>query len=113
MSALSPISKPQTGSCIRVHKDACHAVALRPCAPAYSLPLVQRYRALFALRNRGGADAVSVLGEVFGCGSALLKHEVAYVMGQMQHQGAAEVLGRVLQVRGVGGSRWVGGRREG
>lgn len=59
--------------------------------------MFDRYRALFALRNRGGADAVSVLGEVFGCSSALLKHEVAYVMGQIQHQGAAEVLGRVLQ----------------
>jgi deoxyhypusine monooxygenase len=59
----------------------------------------QRYRALFALRNRGGGEAVAVLGEAFGCSSALLKHEVAYVMGQLQHPDAAEVLGRVLQVR--------------
>lgn len=59
----------------------------------------QRYRALFALRNKGGEAAVAVLGEAFGASSALLKHEVAYVMGQMQHPASADVLCRVLQVR--------------
>jgi len=60
--------------------------------------LLQRYRALFALRNKGGADAVAALGEAFTTSSALLKHEVAYVMGQMQHPASAAVLGQVLQV---------------
>ncbi|KAF8065761.1 dohh [Scenedesmus sp. PABB004] len=60
-------------------------------------PMFERYRALFALRNRGGAEAVAVLGEAFGTSSALLKHEVAYVMGQMQHPASADVLCRVLQ----------------
>lgn len=59
----------------------------------------QRYRALFALRNRGGPEAVDALGAAFGCSSALLKHEVAYVMGQMQHPASAAVLCDVLQVR--------------
>lgn len=44
----------------------------------------QRYRALFGLRNKGGREAVEALGEAFKCRSALLKHEIAYVMGQMQ-----------------------------
>lgn len=60
--------------------------------------LLQRYRALFALRNKGGEEAVQVLGEAFRTDSALLKHEVAYVMGQMQHPASAGVLGQVLQV---------------
>jgi deoxyhypusine monooxygenase len=38
-----------------------------------------------------------VLGEAFGASSALLKHEVAYVMGQMQHPASAAVLSGVLQ----------------
>jgi deoxyhypusine monooxygenase len=46
---------------------------------------VQRYAALFALRNKGGREAVEALGKVFSsCRSALLKHEVAYVLGQLQ-----------------------------
>ncbi|PNG99063.1 Deoxyhypusine hydroxylase, partial [Tetrabaena socialis] len=58
-----------------------------------------RYSALFALRNKGGREAVAALGAVFGCRSALLKHEVAYVMGQMQDPLAVEFLTNVLKVR--------------
>lgn len=58
----------------------------------------QRYAALFALRNKGGKDAVAALGEVFKARSALLKHEVAYVMGQMQHQTSTAMLTAVLKV---------------
>lgn len=79
-------------------------LALR-CCPVLSR---QRYRALFALRNKGGEAAVAVLGEAFGASSALLKHEVAYVMGQMQHPASADVLCRVLQVRGLAGSCFCG-----
>ena len=43
-----------------------------------------RMRALFALRNIGGQDAIDSLAAAFNSASALLKHEVAYVMGQMQ-----------------------------
>jgi len=41
-------------------------------------------RALFALRNIGGKPAVDSLAKAFESESALLKHEVAYVLGQMQ-----------------------------
>lgn len=58
----------------------------------------QRYSALFALRNKGGKEAVAILGEVFGARSALLKHETAYVLGQMQDAEAVAVLMRVLKV---------------
>lgn len=50
-----------------------------------SKPMFERYQALFAVRNRGGDDGVRVLcAALRGCSSALLKHEVAYVLGQMQ-----------------------------
>ena len=45
--------------------------------------MFDRYQALFGIRNRGGDEAVDVLGECFGAKSALLKHEVAYVLGQL------------------------------
>ena len=55
--------------------------------------IFQRYRAMFALRNRGGGEAVEALGASFAaCASALLKHEVAYVLGQMQDAQAVQML---------------------
>jgi deoxyhypusine monooxygenase len=46
--------------------------------------MFQRMRALFALRNIGGHDSVDALTNAFNSKSALLKHEIAYVLGQMQ-----------------------------
>ena len=57
-----------------------------------SAPMPERYAALFGLRNKGGAEAVAVLSESFAARSALLKHEVAYVLGQMQQAEAFPVL---------------------
>tara|TARA_B100001167_G_scaffold136896_1_gene86606 strand:+ start:922 stop:1407 length:486 start_codon:yes stop_codon:yes gene_type:complete len=51
-----------------------------------------RMRALFALRNIGGRDAVEALAAAFESNSALLKHEIAYVMGQMQNPVAVPYL---------------------
>ena len=51
-----------------------------------------RMRALFTLRNIGGTEAID--GLVFGFSSSLelLKHEIAYVLGQMQDSYAADAL---------------------
>ena len=54
--------------------------------------MFQRMRALFALRNKGGNDAVDALCAAFSSESALLKHEIAYVLGQMQNQHAVPIL---------------------
>jgi deoxyhypusine monooxygenase len=43
-----------------------------------------RMRALFALRNIGGNEAIDSLAAAFNSASALLKHEIAYVMGQIK-----------------------------
>ena len=54
--------------------------------------MFQRMRALFALRNKGGDDAVDALCAAFDSESALLKHEIAYVLGQMQNPHAVPML---------------------
>jgi len=59
-----------------------------------SAPMFERFRAMFSLRNRGGLDAVRQLGSalVNDTTSALLRHEVAYVLGQLQHPDSVEYL---------------------
>lgn len=61
--------------------------------------LFDRYRALFTLRNIGNSEAVKVICEgLFGSSSdsALFKHEVAFVLGQMQSLESVEALSRKL-----------------
>ncbi|HUR62754.1 MAG TPA: HEAT repeat domain-containing protein [Candidatus Thermoplasmatota archaeon] len=62
-----------------------------------SLPMFERMRIVFTLRNLGGPDAVDALAACFDDPSALLRHEVAYVMGQMQDPHAIPALTRTLQ----------------
>jgi deoxyhypusine monooxygenase len=64
-----------------------------------ALPIFERYRAMFSLRNAGGADAVAQLCRalVHDTSSALLRHEVAYVLGQMQHVDSIEALAESLR----------------
>ncbi|GAV61574.1 HEAT_2 domain-containing protein [Cephalotus follicularis] len=59
--------------------------------------MYERYAALFALRNHGGCEAVSAIIESLGSKSALLKHEVAYVLGQLQNKAACAALCNVLR----------------
>jgi|TARA_B110000914_G_C15323130_1_gene381173 deoxyhypusine monooxygenase len=54
--------------------------------------MFQRMRALFALRGIGGFESVEALAAAFESESALLKHEIAYVMGQMQDSHAISFL---------------------
>lgn len=61
------------------------------------LPMFQRMRCVFTLRNLGGPAAVDALAACFDDPSALLRHEVAYVMGQMQDPHAIPALTRTLQ----------------
>lgn len=46
-------------------------------------PLFQRYRAMFRLRDLGTDDACLALASGFNDTSALFKHEIAYIFGQM------------------------------
>jgi deoxyhypusine monooxygenase len=64
-----------------------------------SRPLKERFRALFTLRNLGGAVAIQCIQQCFGDPSALLKHELAYCLGQMQDFRAVPMLKRILSDR--------------
>eukprot|EP00092_Neocalanus_flemingeri_P004479 GFUD01004819.1.p1 GENE.GFUD01004819.1~~GFUD01004819.1.p1 ORF type:complete len:307 (+),score=92.43 GFUD01004819.1:416-1336(+) len=59
-------------------------------------PLKERFRALFTLKNIGGADAIEWISKAFSDDSALLKHEVAYCLGQLQDPLAIPVLVSVV-----------------
>ncbi|KAH1128925.1 hypothetical protein J1N35_000303 [Gossypium stocksii] len=59
--------------------------------------MYERYSALFALRNHGGEEAVSAIIDSLGAKSALLKHEVAYVLGQLQNKAASAALSNILR----------------
>mmetsp|Transcript_14513 Transcript_14513/g.16647 ORF Transcript_14513/g.16647 Transcript_14513/m.16647 type:complete len:328 (+) Transcript_14513:3-986(+) len=63
------------------------------------LPIFERYRAMFSLRNKGGRDCVLQLCSclVHDTTSALLRHEVAYVLGQMQHSASVDALEQSLR----------------
>nr|XP_057930018.1 deoxyhypusine hydroxylase [Doryrhamphus excisus]XP_057930019.1 deoxyhypusine hydroxylase [Doryrhamphus excisus] len=65
-----------------------------------SLPLFERYRAMFALRNLGSEEAVLALGDGLKCSSALFRHEIGYVLGQMQHPAAVPALCAALECGG-------------
>ncbi|KAI3889987.1 hypothetical protein MKW92_002669 [Papaver armeniacum] len=58
--------------------------------------MYERYAALFALRNHGG-EAVTAIIDSLGAGSALLRHEVAYVLGQLQNKAACDALAEILK----------------
>ena len=64
-------------------------------------PSFERYRAMFSLRNRGEAECVMELDKtlVEDLSSALLRHEVAYMLGvgQMQHLTSVEGLAERLR----------------
>ena len=51
---------------------------------------------MFSLRNRASKEAVLGLCEGFDDKSALFKHEIAYVLGQLQHPASVPALSKVL-----------------
>lgn len=79
----------------------CHFLSIEELAKILlnkdgSQTLPARFRALFALKNLGGEDVIPIMGEAFADPSALLKHELAYCMGQMGLTSANPFLARVL-----------------
>ena len=59
--------------------------------------LSERFRALFTLRGIAGHEAISEIGRCFNDQSALLKHECAYCLGQIQDPYAIPLLRDVLE----------------
>jgi len=60
-------------------------------------PMKERFRALFTLKNIGGTMAIDQIQACFKDQSALLKHELAYCLGQMQDPIAINILINVLE----------------
>jgi deoxyhypusine monooxygenase len=61
-----------------------------------TLPLYERYCYLFELRDRGSSEAVSYLCKGFHDENALLKHEIAFVLGQLCNAEATESLMKLV-----------------
>lgn len=68
-----------------------------------SLSLFERYRAMFALRNtvqQGGEEAqlpaVQALADALVDDSALFKHEICFVFGELCHPACVQAMARVL-----------------
>ncbi len=70
-------------------------------SPSY--PLHERFRALFTLKAIAGPEVVPIIAKGFADPSPLLKHELAYVLGQIGDMSAVEILeGVVKDVEGQG-----------
>lgn len=59
--------------------------------------LFERYRAMFSLRNIQTEESINALGKGLKCKSALFRHEIAFVLGQIQNQCSIKVLAENLQ----------------
>lgn len=59
--------------------------------------LEDKYRAIFYFRDQNSKEAVEVLAKGFRDSSDLLRHEIAYVFGQMENPYAVEALIEVLE----------------
>ncbi|CAF3225301.1 unnamed protein product [Rotaria socialis] len=60
--------------------------------------LFERYRALFALRNIASDEAVLAICEGFQASSALFRHEIAFVLGQLQSVSSVPALRQQLSI---------------
>ena len=60
-------------------------------------PLAERFRALFTLKNLGGHAAIDAIASCFTDPSVLLKHELAYCLGQMTDKYAIPTLIKILE----------------
>lgn len=70
--------------------------ALKKLLNDQNAPLFQRYRAIFRLRDIDTDEACEALASSFNDPSALLKHEVAYVFGQIGNPIAVPHLTEVI-----------------
>ena len=78
---------------------------LRNILTSESEPLARRFRALFSLKHLAGLQppsaqtvpAIEAIAAAFASPSALLKHELAYCLGQSGHDAAIAPLRGVLE----------------
>jgi deoxyhypusine monooxygenase len=61
-------------------------------------PLKERFRALFTLKNIGGLESIDSISKAFDDKSALLKHEVAYCLGQVKYSVKTKFFFRFVKI---------------
>jgi deoxyhypusine monooxygenase len=72
--------------------------ALKTCLLDLTQPIGKRTTAAFYLRTIGTVDAAEVIGEALAArkDSSLMRHELAYILGQMQHRELCPTLSSIL-----------------
>lgn len=96
-SAIEPVTTPSVDTTIS---------ALRKALTSESVPLARRFRALFSLKHLAAQEpgpqattAIEAIAAAFASPSALLKHELAYCLGQTKNLEAVPFLRAVLENR--------------
>lgn len=59
--------------------------------------LFKRYQAMFSLRNLRTTESIVALGEALNYGSSLFRHEIAFVLGQLQESCSVPYLSECLK----------------
>lgn len=85
--------------------DSDEILALRKVLTSESVPLARRFRALFALKHHAclhppsaqTLPAIQAIAAAFPSPSALVKHELAYCLGQTGNRAALPYLRQVLE----------------
>jgi deoxyhypusine monooxygenase len=96
---LEPTAEDRSGIYVSVDPAPALEVTglseLRALLLDESASLFERYRAMFALRDQGTAAAALTLCDGFQAQSALFKHEIAFVLGQLEDPCTVDALSKV------------------
>lgn len=104
ISTMTPLAIDDDSSPV---PDSHTILALRKALVSESVPLARRFRALFSLKHHASLHpatpltlhAIHAIAAAFPSPSALLKHELAYCLGQTRNLAAVPYLRQVLDDR--------------
>ncbi|KAL8689733.1 MAG: hypothetical protein Q9218_004664 [Villophora microphyllina] len=88
-----------------ITSETSEILALRKALVSESIPLARRFRALFSLKHYASLSpptaqslpAIQAIAAAFPSPSALLKHELAYCLGQTRNMASVPYLRQVLE----------------
>ncbi|KAL8671201.1 MAG: hypothetical protein Q9168_004297 [Polycauliona sp. 1 TL-2023] len=101
---MAPSAVDDTSMCAAGSGDT-EIMALRKALVSESVPLARRFRALFSLKHYAALQpptqqslpAIHAIAAAFHSPSALLKHELAYCLGQTRNMASVPFLRQVLE----------------
>ena len=105
LESLVPLSYHTTTRKMAATDQDTQVPTLRKVLVSETEPLARRFRALFSLKHVASLQppspqsvpAIEAIAAAFGSPSALLKHELAYCLGQSRHDAAIAPLRGVLE----------------